>query len=330
VTRSPLAYTELVRSASRRAFVVAVVLAASLVTRVAPARVDAPILDHPTLFADLEALADPALQGRQTGSAGGVAARHHIANAFRAIGLRPAGTSGYLQPFSFSMRRFGAILGPGPFRRTYHDAANVVGRLEGTDPVKRPIVVSAHYDHLGVIDGVVYPGADDNASGVAGLLAVARAMKSRTHRHPLVFVAFDAEELNLRGAKAFVRGAGHQGFALNVNLDMISRSADNEIYVAGTSHSPSLRPPLEPLQSRTAATIRFGHDTPELGTGDWTMLSDHGAFHEVGVPFVYFGVEDHEDYHRPTDTLDRVDRRFFADVTALVIEAVMALDRVIH
>jgi hypothetical protein len=311
-------------------FVFAVVLAASLVTRVAPARVDAPILDRPALFADLEALADPALQGRQTGSAGGVAAREHIAAAFAAIGLRPAGTSGYLQPFSFTVRRFGAILGPGPFRRAYQDAANVVGRLEGTDPEKRPIVVSAHYDHLGVIDGVVYPGADDNASGVAGLLAVARALKSRPHRHPLVFVAFDAEELNLRGAKAFVRGRGHHSIALNVNLDMISRNADNEIYVAGTSHSPALRPPLESLQSRSAVTMRFGHDTPDLGAGDWTMLSDHGAFHEAGVPFVYFGVEDHEDYHRPTDTLDRVDRRFFADVTALVIEAVVAIDQVIH
>lgn len=329
MTRSPLAYTEPVRSASRRVSVVAVVLAASLVTRVPPARPDAPSLDRSTLFADLEALADPALQGRQTGSPGAVAARGHIADAFRAIGLRPAGTSGYLQPFSFTVRRFGAILGSGPFRRTYHDAANVVGRLEGSDPWKRPIVISAHYDHLGVVDGVVYPGADDNASGVAGLLAVARAMKSRAHRHPLVFVAFDAEELNLRGAKAFVRGERHQDFALNVNLDMISRSADNEIYVAGTSHSPSLRPPIASLQSRTTATIRFGHDTPDLGTGDWTMLSDHGVFHQAGVPFVYFGVEDHEDYHRPTDTLDRVDRRFFADVTALVIEAVVALDGVV-
>lgn len=329
MTRLPLAYTEPVRSASRRVFVVAVVLAASLVTRVTPARPDAPILDRPMLFADLEALADPALRGRQTGSAGGVAARGHIADAFRAIGLRPAGTSGYLQPFSFTVRRSGAILDTGAVRRSYHDAANVVGRLEGSDAATRPIVISAHYDHLGVVDGVVYPGADDNASGVAGLLAVARAMKSSAHRHPLVFVAFDAEELNLRGAKAFVRGEGRQEFALNVNLDMISRNADNAIYVAGTSHSPSLRPPIASLQSRTAVTIRFGHDTPDLGTGDWTMLSDHGAFHQAGVPFVYFGVEDHEDYHRPTDTLDRVDRRFFADVTALVIEAVVALDRVV-
>ncbi len=288
-----------------------------------------PLLNRETLLADLEALADPRLEGRLTGSPGGVAARERIATTFASIGLRPAGTSGYLQPFSFSVRRFGALVGRGPFRRTYRDAANVIGSLEGSDPAGRPIVISAHYDHLGVIDGVVYPGADDNASGVAALLAVARAMRETKHRHPLVFVAFDAEELSLRGARTFVRDARHQNLALNVNLDMISRNADNEIYVAGTSHSPALRPPIEALQSRSTVAIRFGHDTADLGAGDWTTLSDHGAFHEARVPFVYFGVEDHEDYHRPTDTLDRVDRRFFAEVTALVIEAVVTLDRVV-
>jgi hypothetical protein len=297
-------------------------------TAAAP-RVGAPTLDRDTLFADLQTFADPVLEGRLTGSAGGIAARTRVSAAFESIGLRPAGSSGYLQPFSFTMRRFGGIVGKGPFRRSFQDAANVVGRLEGSDPAKLPIVVSAHYDHLGAIDGVVYPGADDNASGLAGLLAVARAMKATTHRHPLVFVAFDAEEWDLRGARAFVRGANGQRFALNVNLDMISRSTQGTIHVAGTSHSPALRAPMESLQSKTPVTIRFGHDTAGPGNDDWTLLSDHGAFHEAGMPFVYFGVEDHEDYHRPTDTIDRSDRRFFGDVAALVVDAVAVLDRTI-
>jgi hypothetical protein len=319
------------RSAPRRTLASAALLAVCLAAGAAaapPSPAVAPRLDRATLFADLEALADPALEGRLTGSPGGLAARGHIAAAFQSIGLRPAGASGFFQPFSFSVRRLGALFGPGPFRRTFRDAANVIGRLDGTDSSTQPIVISAHYDHLGAIDGVVYPGADDNASGVAALLAVARAMKQTAHRHPLVFVAFDAEELELRGARTFVR-ASPQRHALNVNLDMISRNAGNQIFVAGTSYSPALRPPIEHLQSTSKVTIRFGHDTPDLGSQDWTMLSDHGAFHEAGMPFVYFGVEDHEDYHRPTDTVDRVDRRFFADVTALVIDAVVALDRVL-
>ena len=318
------------RRASWPVLVAIGLVATRLAAGTAPATpAGAPPLDRNALFADLQFLADPALQGRETSSAGGIAARQRIAAAFASIGLRPAGTSGYLQPFSFTISRFGGILGKGAFRRSFQDAANVAGRLEGTDASKLPIVVSAHYDHLGVIDGVVHPGADDNASGVAGLLAVARALRATTHRHPIVFVAFDAEELDLRGARTFVRAAQRERFALNVNLDMISRSARNEIYVAGTSHTPALRPPIASLQAGAGVTVRFGHDTIDLGKDDWTMLSDHGAFHEAGVPFVYFGVEDHEDYHRPTDTLDRVDRRFFADVTALVIESVMALDRVV-
>lgn len=313
-----------------RCVAVIVVLVASwaLAPSAAPKeyRASSPALDTATLIADVATLADPALEGRLASSPGGRRARAWIESAFRSIGLQPVATSGYVQPFSFTLRRLSGIVLPGPFRREYRDAANVVGRLDGADPALSPIVVSAHYDHLGVVDGVVYPGADDNASGVAAMLAVARFMKDRTHRHPLVFAAFDAEELELRGARAFVRSVG-AGYALNVNLDMLSRSARREIYVAGTHHTPRLRPIVEALQATTPATIRFGHDRPELGPDDWTMLSDHGAFHQARVPFVYFGVEDHEDYHKPSDTFDRIDRKFFADVTALVVDAVVALDR---
>jgi hypothetical protein len=286
-----------------------------------------PTIDRSRLLADTAALADPSFEGRLASSAGGRKAREWIASEFKTIGLRPAGQDGFEQPFSFTVRRLGGILRTGPFRRTFRDAANVLGRLDGTEPTRPAIVISAHYDHLGVRDGVVYPGADDNASGVAALLAVARAMKARGTRHSLVFAAFDAEEQELRGAKAFVGSKQRGAVALNVNLDMLSRSTRREIYVAGTFHTPRLRPAIERLQATTPATIRFGHDRPDLGPDDWTQLSDHGAFHDARIPFLYFGVEDHEDYHQPTDTFDRIDRQFFGDVTALVIDAIIALDR---
>jgi Zn-dependent M28 family amino/carboxypeptidase len=75
-------------------------------------------------------------------------------------------------------------------------------------------------------------------------------------------------------------------------------------------------------------TIRFGHDRPraESGVEDWTRSSDHGPFHDAGIPFVYFGVEDHPDYHRPTDTADRIDPRFFGDVADMIVEAVRTFD----
>ena len=165
-------------------------------------------------------------------------------------------------------------------------------------------MVSAHYDHLGVRDGIIYPGADDNASGVAVLLAVARQLHVAAPRHPVLLVAFDAEELGLRGAEALVGSPllPASTVALNVNLDMVSRNDDNEIFAAGThQHTPSLKPILDDVQRRSAVKILFGHDRPMAKAGsveDWTTQSDHGVFHEAGVPYVYFGVVDHADYHR--------------------------------
>ncbi|MGH7339396.1 MAG: M28 family peptidase, partial [Candidatus Rokuibacteriota bacterium] len=106
------------------------------------------------------------------------------------------------------------------------------------------------------------------------------------------------------------------------------RSATNEMYAAGTAYSPWLRPILLDVQSRAAVRIRFGHDRPKDAGGldDWTRLSDHGAFHDAGIPFVYFGVEDHPDYHKPTDTADRIDPRFFGDAADMIVDALRALD----
>ena len=192
--------------------------------------------------------------------------------------------------------------------------------------------MTAHYDHLGVRNGLLYPGADDNASGVAALLAVARYLKTRPLRHPVLVVALDAEESGLQGAKAFLarppRPVGQ--LALNINLDMVSRNDRNEIFAAGTYQSPWLKPILDDVQRRAAVKISYGHDRPTRAGGtrdDWTLLSDHGAFHQAGVPFVYFGVEDHPDYHEPTDTADRIDPVFFRNVVEMVLEAVITLDR---
>lgn len=294
-------------------------------------------VDRERLMRDLAALADPALEGRGTGAPGGLRARAWVEAQFAAIGLKPAGSSGYLQPFEFTPRAVRGI------RRIHQpqpapgvgNAANVVARLDGTAGGARTLVISAHYDHLGVIGGTVYPGADDNASGVAVLLEAARRFRSAPLRHPVLFVAFDAEEHDLQGSRAFVASAlaPLSRVALVVNLDMVSRSDRNEIFAAGTRHSPWLLPILQDVQGRSAVGIRFGHDRPSHlagGLDDWTMQSDHGPFHEAGVPFVYFGVEDHADYHAPSDTADKVDPRFFGDVADMIVEAVRTLDRAIE
>jgi hypothetical protein len=293
--------------------------------RAATTRVDAA-----ELMRVVRELASPRYEGRRTSTAGGRAARAFVRHAFADLGLQPAGDR-FEQPFQFTPS-IARRPPPGTAPATYDDAANVVGVVDGTASGARAIVVSAHYDHLGVQNGRMYPGADDNASGVAALLAIARHVKAHPLRHPILFAAFDAEELGLRGAKTFLASPPRprREIALNVNLDMVSRNDRQEIYAAGTYHHPWLKPLLEDVQRRAAVKIRFGHDSPAARSGgveDWTNQSDHGAFHEAGIPFVYFGVEDHPDYHTPGDTADRIDPVFFRNVVEMVLDAVVTFDR---
>jgi Zn-dependent M28 family amino/carboxypeptidase len=110
----------------------------------------------------------------------------------------------------------------------------------------------------------------------------------------------------------------------------VSRSANRELFVAGTARRPELREVLDRVAARAPISLRFGHDGPSPAAGpkdDWTMQSDHGAFHMHGIPFVYFGVEDHADYHEPSDTADRIDPAFFAQAAETILDAIDALDR---
>ena len=305
---------------------------ASLTGQATVAAVDAAArhVDRAQLMRDVETLSAPAFEGRRTGTPGALKARQWLVDQFRDIGLTSGGSEGYLQPFTFSTREAGAPLrGDRPDGDNYA-AANVIGRVPGREAHARIFVVTAHYDHLGIRDGVRYPGADDNASGIAVLLAAARHFVRNRPRHPVVFAALDAEELGLRGARTLIDSAllPRGSIAMNVNLDMVSRNDRNEIYAAGTSHAPWLRPLLLDVQARASVNIRFGHDLPtgRGGIEDWTHSSDHGPFHDAGIPFVYFGVEDHPDYHKATDAAGRIDPRFFGDVADMIIETLRTGD----
>src|SRR4051812_27361702 len=204
-------------------------------------------VDRTHLMADLRALADPGMEGRGTGTPGARRARIYIEHALEQAGVKPLGGQ-YEKPFSFVHRSLKGLLTPGRASETaYPDAANIAGLVAARDGSRRWIVVSAHYDHLGIRDGVVYPGADDNASGVAAMLALARIVAAAPLLHPVVFVAFDAEELGLEGAKQFVKDEhlSRARVAIDVNLDMVSRNDRREIFATGTAPEPWLRPILE-------------------------------------------------------------------------------------
>ena len=304
--------------------VVALLLQFPLGAQTAPAR----HVDRARLMRELAVLASPEFEGRRTGTAGSIKARQWIVAQFRAAGLAPAGVSEYLQPFTFSTTDRRALLPGGRPFRTDYSAANVIGRLAGREPRARTLVVTAHYDHLGVRNGVLYPGADDNASGVVTLLAAARYLGANPPRHPMMFAALDGEEQGQHGARALLDSSlvERNAIAMNVNLDMVSRSDRREIYAAGTSFAPWLVPMLEDVQTGSAVKILFGHDRPGGDLEDWTRSSDHGPFHDARIAWVYFGVEDHPDYHQPTDTSGRVDAGFFGDAADMIIEALRALD----
>jgi Zn-dependent M28 family amino/carboxypeptidase len=267
-------------------------------------------------------LSRPAYGGRATGTPGGRAAARFIERRFKGLGLKPAGSSRYQHPFEISL--------PGPTTLQSITGHNVVGLVEGLRAGADYIIVSAHYDHLGIVNGMLLPGADDNASGVAVMLAAAAHFAANRPQHPMMFVAFDGEELDLAGSNAFMARppVPSRRMRLVVNLDMVSRSSRREIFAAGTSHYPFLRPGLERVGKRAGVRLVFGHDRPdEPGKDDWTMQSDHWPFHRAGVPFVYFGVENHPDYHRPTDTPERIDEEFLGAVAELVVDATGEMDR---
>lgn len=267
---------------------------------------------------DVRILSDDALQGRAPGAPGSALARAHILKRFGEIGLAPIG-AGFEQPFSFT-RRDGTKVA----------AINLVARIPGTATGGKVMVVSAHYDHLGVKDGEIFNGADDNASGVAGLLAVAEAFKASPPRHDVILAVVDAEEGGLRGAHAFVANppVPLSTIALNVNFDMLSKNTRNELYASGASPFPALKPILDKVAATAPVSLKLGHDTDADGAqNNWTNQSDHYAFAVKGVPWVYFGVEDHPEYHKSTDDFATIPQDFFKRSVATVVAASLALEQ---
>lgn len=284
--------------------------------------------DFQRIMGDLSILAHDSLEGRRTGTPGAERAQAYILNDFTSTGLLEP-PAGFLQPFEIRGRRDTTQVTRG---------ANVVGFVQGTEADLGAIVLTAHFDHLGVrqprdssaagaVLDSIFNGADDNASGTVAVMSLARYFVEYPPRHTMVFAAVDAEEMGLRGSRAFVEGGWPSQMVLNVNLDMVARS-DSLLFAAGPFHYPQLRPILEAVTPRPPVVLAFGHDEPGVeGVQNWTGSSDHGPFHSKGIPFVYFGVEDHPDYHRATDEIEGIDPEFFLNSVRTILASVLALDR---
>lgn len=211
-----------------------------------------------------------------------------------------------------------------------HTGYNVVVQVEGTRYPDQYLVLSAHYDHLGVREGEVYNGADDNASGTTALLELVRYFKENPTRHSIIFAFFDAEERGLRGADRFTEDppVPLAQIKMNINMDMVGRNNDNTINICGTYQFPVLTKPLKKVIRKSDLIITKKHEGPGYkGADNWTGSSDHARFAKKNIPYLYFGVEDHPGYHAPTDDFEFINLDFHYQVTELVRQTTERLDR---
>lgn len=269
-----------------------------------------------SLLHHIKILSSDAFEGRRTGTKGSEKARNYITSKFEQLGVLPLSKT-YHQPFSFTSRRDS---------NTYN-GVNILGYIKGTKNSDKYIVISAHYDHLGVRDGKIYNGADDDASGTSALFSFAEFFKKNPPKHSVILAAFDAEEMGLQGSKYYVDNTiiEKESILVNLNMDMISRSDKNELYVVGTRFYKHLKPSITTAKLPENFKILIGHDGSD-NKQNWTNSSDHGSFHKKQIPFLYFGVEDHKDYHKETDEFENIHPDFYEKAVEAIISVFEGLD----
>jgi hypothetical protein len=291
------------------------VLSANLISQPMPGKVRAHI----------SFLASDELQGRGTGTEGEKLAAKYLVSQFKKLKLKPYGDNkSYLQTFDFK----GGMHGTGEPGK----ASNIIGFLDNGAPTT--VIIGAHYDHLGTgnqgssLDpnpaGKIHNGADDNASGVAGVLELARYYKSNKvkEKNNFLFILFSGEELGLYGSDYFVEhptlDLGKVNFM--INLDMVGRldPKNGGLSVSGSGTSPGWEPLLKSL-----STPEVPITTDSSGTGP----SDHTKFYLKKIPVLHFFTGSHSDYHKPSDDAEKINYDGEVAVLNTIIKVVDTMDK---
>jgi Zn-dependent M28 family amino/carboxypeptidase len=270
-------------------------------------RISAQTFDEKKIKEHITLLASDRLEGRGTSSKGELEAANYIAEHFKLYRLTAFNNS-YLKPFSFRKN-------PNP-----HDTSligikerhsnNVVGYLDNRAPYT--IVIGAHYDHLGLghdynsldanPEGKIHNGADDNASGTAGVIELARyfSTNNRTEPFNFLFMCFSGEELGLLGSKKWCDNPDIELSKINymINMDMIGRLSDstNKLIIYGVGTSPVFVPLIDSI--KTAFSIK--KDSSGIGPSDQT------SFYLKDIPVLHFFTGQHSDYHKPSDDAAKI------------------------
>lgn len=236
------------------------------------------------------------------------------------------------------------------------EAYNVIGVLEGIDPQLKneAIVIGAHYDHLGhggtsslAPDSTeIHHGADDNASGVAAVLELARQFAAaKKNKRTLIFMAFGGEEEGLIGSKFYV---GNPVFPLDktvamINMDMVGRLKDNKLTIGGTGTASEWKNLIEaknvnpeaiiPVAQATGAPPHIKTSVPPLNKFNLSLNedgfgpSDHSSFYAKQIPVLFFFTGSHEDYHKPSDTADKINYEGESRLIAYISDIIKSIDQ---
>ncbi len=276
-----------------------------------------PAFDAASMMATVRFLASPELEGRGLGSPGLDEATRWVEGRLSEAKLAPAGPDGYRQEFEWDT---GAEKGKLPL-------TNLIGRVPGTDASLPPVLVTAHLDHLGHgwpdvrsgNEGKIHPGADDNASGVAVLIELAKALAAApANPRTVLFAVTTGEEAGLIGARHLISSmTPEQRPYACINLDTVGRLKEGKLYVLDTASAREWRYIWMGVGATTGAPVTMVSEPLDA--------SDQGACLEAGIPAVQLFTGPTPDYHRPSDTPDKIDAEGMATVTEAAHEALVYL-----
>ena len=277
---------------------------------------------------DVAFLADDKLEGRETGTKGEKLAADYIAKRFKELGLQPKGTNGYFQDFNFTPKAHPHA--KVKYTDTVTDKSitgrNVLGFID--NKAEKTIVIGAHYDHLGYgIEGSLYKGkekqvhngADDNASGVAILLQLAKMLQHTNSNNNYLLMSFSGEEMGLLGSNYFVKNATISTKNINymINMDMVGRlKKDSTLAIYGVGTNPNFKQIIE------ASNHKFHLVEKLSGVGP----SDHTSFYLSDIPVLHFFTGQHTDYHKPTDDIDKLNYKGMLTITNYVYDIITDLN----
>lgn len=275
---------------------------------------------------DIDTLASDAMEGREVGTKGEKMAADYIVAEFQNANLKPAGTDGFYQSFFVSDPDNPHAQ---PSEESDTDGItgyNVIGMID--NPSDELVIVGAHYDHLGMGDfsslhrgeKAIHNGADDNASGVAAMMHLARTLASKELNRDVLFIGISGEEKGLWGSNYFTKNSTVDLTKVNfmINMDMVGRLDDSKgLAVNGTGTSPIWNWLLDEVNSDSLKLIKS-----ESGVGP----SDHTSFYLQDIPVLHFFTGQHSDYHKPGDDADKVNVDGILKVASIIERMIILMD----